>query len=152
MHYRTATLSDLDHVVDAWKALSREQHEHGSFIDPEASEASMHDLLGRRIVDESVIIVEEHGTLLGFVCVRCADFRGRRNANIGFIEYLYVDPDFRGEGIGGELLTLGEERLFEQGADILELDVFESNDVAVSFYDDRGYSVSRYRMRKGVKK
>lgn len=148
MHYRTATLSDLDRIVEAWVSLADHQREHGSLVDPDGSEAAMHERLGRRVVDESVIIAVEEGELLGFVCVQCVDNPRRRDNTIGFIEYLFVEPAVRERGIGGELLERGEARLYDKGAKVIELDVFESNTDSVAFYRRRGYEVSRFRMRK----
>jgi GNAT superfamily N-acetyltransferase len=56
-----------------------------------------------------------------------------------YLSHIAVLAEHRGQGIGKELLTGGEEQARQQGARRLVLDVEEHNTAALSFYDRLGY-------------
>ena len=66
----------------------------------------------------------EDGMIVGFVA------RGG-----GFINHLYILPDFQGSGLGSELLDLAIE-----GQDELQLWAFQKNTRARRFYEKRGWT------------
>jgi ribosomal protein S18 acetylase RimI-like enzyme len=65
----------------------------------------------------------EDGLVVGFIA------RGG-----GFINHLYILPDFQGSGLGSELLDLAIE-----GQDELQLWAFQQNTRARRFYEKRGW-------------
>jgi len=58
---------------------------------------------------------------------------------IGEIESLSVLPEFRGSGLGGQLLTRLEDHLRASGVDDLVLGVLPGNRDALRLYERRGY-------------
>lgn len=58
---------------------------------------------------------------------------------IGEIESLSVSPDFRGSGVGSELLRRLEEHLGAVGAADIVLGALAGNDDALRLYERRGY-------------
>jgi ribosomal protein S18 acetylase RimI-like enzyme len=99
-----------------------------------------HDLLA----EESVGLFSAHasGTLVGFIHVVIRDTPPmpivvpRRFA---FVDSLVVDPSVRGQGIGKALLNIAQDWAKEQGATSVELNVYEFNQRAISFYQALGY-------------
>lgn len=67
----------------------------------------------------------EDGFIVGFIA------RGS-----GFINHLYILPDYQGSGLGSELLELALE-----GQDELHLWAFKKNARARGFYERRGWTV-----------
>ena len=68
------------------------------------------------------------GGLLGFT-----------HFNHFFISALYVDQQFRKEGIGRELMKRAEALALEQGCDVIYLDTFDYQ--APGFYEKLGFEV-----------
>jgi len=59
----------------------------------------------------------------------------------GWINYLAVDPDHRGEGHGRAMMEAAETRLLALGCPKVNLQVRTDNPDAVAFYEALGYSV-----------
>lgn len=59
----------------------------------------------------------------------------------GWINYLAVDPDARGQGLGARLMNAAEELLAARGCPKVNLQVRTSNVAAVDFYRAIGYEV-----------
>ncbi|MBN2104685.1 GNAT family acetyltransferase [bacterium] len=82
---------------------------------------------------------------LFLVAVRCdqvigtvmAGYEGHR----GWINYLAVDPNYRGEGIGRLLMEYAEAQLKAMGCPKINLQVRAANRRVVDFYKTLGYQV-----------
>jgi ribosomal protein S18 acetylase RimI-like enzyme len=166
-----ATLEDLDALVEAWAGLAREQLEHGSHVDPQASRDAIRELFGQAIVTGDVLVARgadgeerENGTdgedpgegtsadseLYGFVTVDLERGHLHQDVTRGVVPYLYVNPDRRDEGVGRSLLEAAESRLTEIGADVVSLDVMTENEAAQRFYRRHGYRSHRVTMEKSL--
>lgn len=58
---------------------------------------------------------------------------------VGELDWLHVTPDERGEGIGVQLLGHVQERLEDQGVDVLRGLVLAENEEGAGFYEDHGF-------------
>src|SRR5262249_54565797 len=58
----------------------------------------------------------------------------------GFLDILYVKPEARRTGVAADLLREAANRLRELGADVLELEVLQSNVVARGIYEHWGFT------------
>ena len=56
----------------------------------------------------------------------------------GWLNHLYILPDYQGSGLGGKLLNLALE-----GQDEMQLWTFQQNKRARAFYEKRGFSLIR---------
>jgi ribosomal protein S18 acetylase RimI-like enzyme len=63
-------------------------------------------------------------------------FRGHLALLPGWIDHLYVDPDFHGRGIGGALVRLAQDQ-----QDELRLYTFQSNVRARALYERYGFTI-----------
>jgi ribosomal protein S18 acetylase RimI-like enzyme len=84
--------------------------------------------------DPDLFLVAEHrgrvvGTVLG-------GFDGRR----GMIYHLAVEPAFRADGVGGQLMQEVEARLARKGCLKAYLMVTNENEDVIPFYEKRGWS------------
>jgi ribosomal protein S18 acetylase RimI-like enzyme len=67
--------------------------------------------------------------------------------------YLYVDElavlaEYRRQGIGRRLMTAAENLAVERGISTIELNVWENNALARSFYEGLGYHTIRRRLSR----
>jgi mycothiol synthase len=65
------------------------------------------------------------------------------NQRMGRIHMLGVDPDYRGRGIGRQLLVAGISELARKGIRIIELTVDQENKTACALYRSMGFKVWR---------
>lgn len=58
----------------------------------------------------------------------------------GWLNYLAIDPELQGQGLGSELVQAGVEKLRQLGCAKINLQVRESNKAAVAFYRQLGFN------------
>ena len=63
------------------------------------------------------------------------------NQPVGFIEGWYVDPNWRGQGIGRKLLTAAEDWARSQGCREIASDTWIDNELSQRVHEAAGYSV-----------
>lgn len=96
--------------------------------------------------DSSNRSAERSGDVAGFA--QC--YLVRRRNTVGEIDWLHVEPDRRGEGIGAALLAAAERELVDRGAGHVEGRVLEVNEDGTAFYEENGYeSTGRHRVGIG---
>ncbi|KTG09864.1 GCN5 family acetyltransferase [Haloprofundus marisrubri] len=64
---------------------------------------------------------------------------------VGQIDWLHVDPDSRGKGLGEQLLKRAETELMDRGASRLEGKVLTVNEGGAKFYEGAGYDAGETR-------
>jgi ribosomal protein S18 acetylase RimI-like enzyme len=76
------------------------------------------------------------------------EFHGRDS----FIDELYIEPQYRRQGIGRRAMQFAEERARELGVNAIHLEVDQGNDAAAELYRRAGYDDhSRFLMTKWLK-
>lgn len=80
----------------------------------------------------TVLVAVRGGRLLGTVMTGHDGYRG-------WVYYLAVQPDDRGNGIGRDLMSAAEAWLHEQGIPKLQLMVRADNTAVIEFYEQLGY-------------
>lgn len=95
-------------------------------------------LAGEHFADTSVVAVDEHGRLVGFVTAYCPP----SEPDAVFVWQVAVDPSQRGTGIGRRLLHEVVDRAAPRGARALTATVTPSNDASRRLFQavarDRG--------------
>jgi len=115
--YGHAVESDvLDRVVDDWYATDR---------------------VAEDVADGDALlpVAVDGGDVIGFAQSLRVDVR----EPTGRIEWLHVHPDYRGEGLGADLLGRVEGRLHELGVGRIEGAVLVANEAGTAFYERQGY-------------
>lgn len=79
-----------------------------------------------------VLVAEVEARIVG---VMILDLGGVLN---GYIQILAVHPDWRGQGVGAQMIAWAEERIFRQSPNVF-LCVSSFNERAQRFYARRGY-------------
>jgi ribosomal protein S18 acetylase RimI-like enzyme len=149
---RTGSADDLDIVEPLWVAV---HHQHAATM-PELRPyvSDDHTWRMRRTLYEELLAKPDTLLLLASVDDRVIGYglahimavedtwvadtwaTGKR---IGEIESLSVLPEFRGSGLGTQLLTLLEDHLRASGVDDLVLGVLPGNRDALRLYERLGY-------------
>ena len=109
------------------------------------------------IADENValLVAEADKDLVGFVHAIVRDapafpvFVPRRYA---VVDAVGVRPKFQNHGIGRILMEQMQEWASAKGATSIELNVYEFNKTAISFYERLGYRTFSRKMSKDIKK
>ncbi len=144
------TMSDLEALVELWSQLVTSQRVYGSDLDPAINrEAARRHLMGL-LVEEGIRVAVVTDAFVGFTTFSLQRDAFERSEQVGIIENLYVEPAYRGLGIGTRLLDHAEKALEARGATLARLEVLPANTAAQSFYRDRGYRPERLRFEKPV--
>ncbi len=154
---RKATASDygaLCELFDEIDALHRD-HLPRIFQLPKGA-AREEDYYLALIADENVavLIAEAGGTLLGFVHAIVREppaipiLVARRYA---VVDGILVKSGFQNQGIGRRLMDEAQAWAIAKGATSVELNVYEFNTTAISFYEGLGYRTLSRKMSKELR-
>lgn len=124
---RVATTDDLPLVQELWRAFSEEIPD-AEWRDDDTEE----DLaaLERAISEDVVLLAGDAGLAVAT----------KTGARLGFLDIVYVKPEARGTGLASELVREAAAALRDRGADVLELEVLESNERARAVYERWGFT------------
>jgi ribosomal-protein-alanine acetyltransferase len=120
---REARLSDLDGLLDI---------ENRSFQTDRLSRRSFQYLLKRG--NATTLLDEEDGRVRGYALVLY-----NRGTSLARLYSIVVDPDFRGLGLGLDLLQAAENDALENECVVMRLEVRKDNQPAISLYKQHGY-------------
>jgi ribosomal protein S18 acetylase RimI-like enzyme len=118
------------------------------------AQAFRHDLLratldnhhGLFVLDGSALTGEEVG-LVGFLWVVACE-NTWTSERYGYINNVYVAPNWRGQNLGAELMVQADEFFRGRGIHRLRLTVTAANEAATALYHANGYRVTRWEMEK----
>jgi diamine N-acetyltransferase len=155
---RKATANDYDslcELFDEIDALHRDNLPH--LFQKPGGAAREQDYYSGLIADENVaLLVAEAGQkLVGFVHAIVRDtpafpvFVPRRYA---LVDSILVKSGFQNHGTGRLLMDKIQEWAIANGATSIELNVYEFNETAISFYERLGYQTFSRKMSKQIKK
>ena len=95
---------------------------------------SFHDFLEKistEWTDSAYVATENNGQVVGFFC-----YSVNTENNIGFLKFVIVDKEKRGNGYGKEMLHLALQYAFQiTGATAVQLNVFDENIAAKHCYE-----------------
>lgn len=124
MQTRELAVGDIDAVISLWRAcdLTRPWNDPRKDIEFALQGPSSTGLIG---IFDGVIVAS---VLVG------------HDGHRGSVYYVGVHPDFRGRGLGQQIMNAAEDWLRSQGVWKLNLLVRQENDTVLKFYDGLGYS------------
>jgi len=112
-----------------WDATTEEDHR-----------SEIVDIVGHP--ESQFVLVAEHETagLIGFLEVSIRPFvEDCETDHVGYLEGWYVDPQFRGRGIGRELVRIAENWAREKGCEEMASDAEVGNDLSLMAHQGLGY-------------
>lgn len=149
---RRGSADDLDALAPLWIAV---HHRHAEtmpelapYVGDDESWRARRELYTELIAkpDTLLLVVTVGDALIGYglahvlpVAETWIPDTWRTGERIGEIESLSVRPEYRGSGLGSELLDRLETHLRGQGATDLVLGVLPGNRDAIRLYERRGY-------------
>ncbi|WP_144923385.1 GNAT family N-acetyltransferase [Halorubrum salsamenti] len=146
-----ATVDDVDPVTDLWIALAEDQQAHGSTLLAEGNRTAVREWVARSVVTgELLVACDGDGDTIGFVGFALDRGGYERDRTRGVVSNLFVVPEWRGEGIGADLLDAAERALRQEGAETVALEALAANDRAREFYAERGYEPHRVELTKSL--
>ncbi|MFB6235942.1 MAG: GNAT family N-acetyltransferase [Halopenitus sp.] len=148
MRLTPATADDVDAIVDLWVDLASDQRQHGSHVRAESSRSAVRETVGRQVVTGYVTVARDDDAVAGFVMASIDRGGYDQDVQRGVINAIYVRPEFRGEGVGSDLLQAAENTLAEAGADVVALEAMAANADARRFYRTHGYEPHRVELEK----
>jgi mycothiol synthase len=90
---------------------------------------------------QDIILTYDGYRAVGYCWTAIICEKGIPSAKKGRIHMVGVDPNYRGKGIGRELMMAGLARLRNRGLDVAELTVDSQNKVACALYESIGFKV-----------
>jgi len=162
MTIRPATPADVPAVlpmVDKLAALHERWDPARYDYKPNPSHMYRRWLAGRSTDVDSVFLVAEHERLMadvpflvGFIVGTIEDsIPIYRTPRFGFIHDLYVDEDYRHEGIGRQLAMMAVEKFRDIGVTQVRLETAAANEAARKLFASVGFRASTTEMLVEVK-
>ena len=141
MQIRPATEADSEAIREVAAASLAASYGHA--VDAESRDRALEvwygaDTLAKRLADDesAFLVAVEGGNIVGVVQGEVIDGPDR----VGRIDWLHVDPNRRGEGIGSQLLGQLETRLREQDVYAIEGRVLAANTAGGDFYESHSFT------------
>jgi ribosomal protein S18 acetylase RimI-like enzyme len=105
-------------------------------------------LLERTRDKQSVILVaEREGTIVGFLAATIErEIPIYKVGHYGFIHDLWIEPAYRNEGVGRQLVMLAVEQFVELGVKQVRLETAAPNEAARALFEKCGFRVTTVDM------
>ncbi|HKN75235.1 MAG TPA: GNAT family N-acetyltransferase [Candidatus Acidoferrum sp.] len=127
-----------------------EQEPGSYFFDEPVVRDALRKFLATPDLGQAWVFFEDE-TPVGYIVLTFGysfEYHGRDS----FIDELYIEPQFRRQGIGRRAMQFVEERACELGVNAIHLEVDQGNDPAAELYRRAGYDDhSRFLMTKWLK-
>jgi mycothiol synthase len=146
-------IDDLDiHPAIEWRYLQPGQEDeltklqNLAFADAWGYNANTVEAITFRINQSScsrrdIVLAYDQGRAVGCCWTGISCEKGMPSVRKGRIHMLGVAPNYRGKGIGRELMIIGLTRLRERGLKVAELTVDSENEAACALYESLGFEV-----------
>jgi ribosomal protein S18 acetylase RimI-like enzyme len=140
MEIRDATAADLDgirtvahHSLAASYGHALEDDIIAQAVERWYDEETLADDLDD--ANTEFLVAVEDGRIVGFA----QSYVVERRDVVGEIDWLHVDPDSRGGGLGDSLLEALERRLLDHGVSRIEGRVLSANEAGTDFYENEDF-------------
>ena len=94
-----------------------------------------------RLENYRIFMAKDSGNNMGFsvISIRTDYVEGADRSPTGYLEAIYVEPEYRKEGVGKRLVELGEEWCKENGCSQIGSDTWISHEKARAFHRKLGF-------------
>jgi ribosomal protein S18 acetylase RimI-like enzyme len=147
--FRPAVRQDEQALLRMMRNLA-EQEPGAYFFDEPAVREVLCKFLASPDLGQAWVFYEDE-TPVGYIVLTYGysfEYHGRDS----FIDELYIEPQYRRQGIGRRAMQFVEERARELGVNAIHLEVDQGNDPAAELYRRAGYQdQARFLMTKRLK-
>jgi ribosomal protein S18 acetylase RimI-like enzyme len=151
---RRATSADLPRLGRLGALLVEEHHsfdERRFLPTRDRTPTDYAAFLVRQLADPNVVVLvaDDHGDVVGYTyaTIEGYDYMTLRGP-AGVIQDVIVDPDFRGRGLGRQLLNAAVEALSAGGASQVVLSTAERNEAAQRLFASAGFRRTMVEMTR----
>lgn len=148
IHFCAANQTDIEWLLEAMRVFYAID-EYGF------NESTARSALEKFIADSSLgrlWLIECENKAIGYVALTFCysfEFHGRD----AFIDELFIDENYRGQGVGTQVMQFIEERSRELGIDALHLEVERTNVAGLALYKKFGFKDhNRFLMTRWISK
>ncbi len=136
--------NELDKVKPLWEELNNHHLKRSTDFKDNFRKFAFEERK-RRILEKQfkIIGVFDNCTLIGYCISSISD-----NREIGEIESLYIDNNYRGMNIGKELMTKSLQWIEENEVQNIHIYVAVGNEEALEFYNKFGFRPSTYKLKR----
>ena len=98
----------------------------------------------------ALFLAETGGVAVGYLA--CSQFRRtyRKPAGVGYLDNMYVSPDYRNRGIGSALIDAFKDWAVASGAGLIRVSAMAKNDAAQRFYQRNGFGHQEVTLEQPV--
>lgn len=147
MNVLNPSLSSAEQLVEMWLSLADGQRRFESHLLVSENRTRIRESICNHIATGRLLVAREE-EIRGFVMFTAEVGGYEQDVRRGLVENLYVEPEYRGEGVGSTLLSAAEQKLREQGVDVVALEVMAANEDGRRFYRQHGYDPHRLELEK----
>ncbi|GIH13717.1 GNAT family N-acetyltransferase [Rugosimonospora africana] len=153
MEIRLASVEDLPAVV----ALSAGLFAEDGGLRDEYLDVDWPNREGRRYY--GAVITTQHaacwvavldGRTVGYLVARVNGPYPTRPIKVGELENVFVEPDYRGQGVGTGLVAAFARWAADSGAQRLAVTAYAANERAIAFYRRHGFTPRSLSLESGV--
>lgn len=147
---RSATLSDLPTLLRFEQGIVRAERP----LDPTLKPGEIHyydlpSLIRSESTEVAVACMDNKAIGSGFLEIREAQ-PYRLPAKFGYVGFMFVEPEFRGQGVSQSVLEHLIAWAQGHGIHEIRLEVYDTNGSAVRAYEKAGFEKSLVTMRLGL--
>ena len=147
-------LDDIQIVKQLWLKLVKEMYKIEEFILPDQENVERWAEFVESVLmtnGEGLLVARTNDKIVGFIFYNPkASLTLKTGYNIALIYDMYVEPEYRGKGIGARLLKECINRLKKHNVKFVRLSVLARNLGAIRFYVKHGFYVRMLSMEKKI--
>lgn len=144
---RKATLADIPVLKAFEQGVVSAERPYNSSI---KEDITYYDLLGLiNSVDSDIFVAVAEDKIVGsgYVRIKSPERNYLDYVDYGYLGFMYIDPDYRGNGINKLIMNASIEWAKKTGLEVLHLDVYAKNTGAIKAYKKVGFTENLVDMK-----
>jgi ribosomal protein S18 acetylase RimI-like enzyme len=139
---------DLDTLVQIWTSLAEEMEQYSKFneLKEDIGEISKQGFRKHLQEEKYTEYLIKNKEVLGLLTLKQGKNPSRKHEDYTKIVNLYIKQDFRGKGLGTEVIEKVKELAKDRGSDVLKVTSEIENTGAIDFYRENGFEEKQVNM------